>query len=322
MSQRSTRVLVIRALIVMGIAIFLLLMPLPFEGRAWRSIGDLAHAPLFGLLAFAALLGWERLNPLRDDFKRRLIRSLVVIVLVSLFGATMELVQQRFQRSASWHDAMSNCLGVTAAVFIHFAWQWRRWRPARKLIPRALYIAAGCLLAIAWHTPASVIMDVVNVRRNFPLLASFESPAELQRFWFSDADGRRVQLDATDGRYSLDVVFDGEDFPRFTLVELGRDWSGMTAFEMDVVVVSPEMGTVEFLVKILDQTRSDFNDSFSRTFELRYGEPQRIRIDCDEMVSRTVNRPLDLALIDYIDFGFIRPSDPVRLRVDRIRLVP
>lgn len=305
----------------LALAIYLLLMPIPFQGRASRALGDLVHAPLFGSMAIAAMMVMERLRPLRDDFSALTIRGMTVILILSAAGAAMEVLQQTFGRSASTHDAMSNALGITAAVLCYIGWRWNRFRIRRKHVSRACFASAGCLLALAWYSPSLVLRDVVNVDRQFPLLASFESPAEMGRFWFTHCRADRTRADATHGSYALEVEFEARSFPTLTLIELQHDWSQAEAMEIDVTLDAAHNEPVTFAIQVLDGPRKDAEeDTYRGSWTLDPGVSKRIRISREELIEGPEGRELDLAKIANVDLSVVEPEVGTRIRIDRMWL--
>lgn len=281
------------------------------------------HAPLFGALSIALMMILERVRPLRNDFSEIAIRGGLVILVMSTFGAAMELVQGGFGRSASTHDALANTLGVSGAVFGCVGWRWHRARPSRKSLSSVLLLAAGCLFALAWYRPVMILRDVMNVERRFPELATFESPAELGRFWFHECRGVRKKQDPTDGRYVLQVDYEKSAYPRFALVQLHRDWSNAQALEFDVRMIAPKQGTVTFQVKVVDDSDNESNDkgAYRGRWTLQPGNTERIRITREELLKGPKDRSLDLSDIDYVDFGLVRPDTATQIQIDRIRVV-
>ncbi|MDA9858126.1 hypothetical protein N9D23_08380 [Rubripirellula sp.] len=301
--------------------LFVLLVPLPFTGRAWAASGDLVHAPLFGCLSFAAMRGLERIRPARDNFAKLTIRGIVVMVMISLLGAMTEILQQYMGRSSSLHDAVSNALGSAAAILVYIGWRWQRSRPDKKLRSQLLFLASGCLLALSWYAPVMVLRDVLNVEREFPLLASFETDAEMGRFWFDDSQGIRRPSDATEGMYSLELICEPTRFPRISLFELHADWSQAEALEIDVRLDSPSRSRITLVIKVVDQTDPDAVNAYRATWTLESGPYKRIRITRDALLAGSKNQSLDLSRIDYIGIGLVEPETTTRLRIDRLRIV-
>ena len=300
---------------------FLLLVPMPFTGRAWAATGDLVHAPLFGCLSLAAMWGLERLRPVRDNFFRLTVRGIVLVVMISSLGTMIEILQRYMGRSSSLHDAVSNALGSAAACLVYIGWRWQRSRPNKKLRSQLYFLASGCLLALSWYAPVMVLRDVLNVEREFPLLASFETEAEMGRFWFDDSQGIRRPSDATDGMYSLELICEPTSFPRISLFELHSDWSQAEALEIDVRLDSPTHNRVTFVIKVVDQTDRDAMNAYRATWMLESGPYKRIQITRDAMLAGSKDQSLDLSRIDYISIGLVEPDTTTRLTIDRLRIV-
>lgn len=308
---------------VLVIAVVGLLVPVPFTGRLAVAVGDLVHAPLFGGITLIVLWLLERFRPMSgrsdSDVMRR---SLLVFISLCAFGSVMELVQQWMGRHAAIHDAVSNAIGVFAAILCYWSFRLARRRPDVRWLPRTLLLTAGFLLSIAWWTPMTILRDVIAVRRNFPLLASFESPVELQRFYFRECKPRLTRRDATEGQFAMEVIYAPAQYPAATLIELCPDWSAMKALEMDVTLdESYSKPGLRFVVKVIDSLHAnDHADTFHRIFELRPGEPTHIRIEREDLVKGPQTRDLDLTKIQYVDLLVLEPGETTKLRMDAMRV--
>ncbi len=305
------------------LAVIGLVMPVPFQGRVAVAAGDLAHAPLFGGIALILLWLLERFRPVAAlPFREWVGRSVLVFLILFAFGAGMELVQNVMGRHAAFHDAVANGLGILAAILCFWAWQLSRRNAKSRWIPRSMFLAAGFLLAIAWWTPAVILWDVAKVRRDFPMLASFESEIELQRFFFRECRPRLTRRDATDQLYAMEITFAPTSYPAATLFEMQPDWSAAEKLELDVVLDESYSGeSVEFMVKVVDSHHSDDHaDTFRQSFRLKRGIPTHIEIDREELVNGPDTRPLDLSSIRYVDLLVLRPGETTKVRVDSLRL--
>ena len=99
------------------IALAGLLTPIPHQNRTTGAIGDLAHAPLFGCLLAGTLLVLDRLQPQPGvTIVHRLLGRIVPAALFWIAaGVGIEWLQSQLGRTASWHDAIANTLGIAAA---------------------------------------------------------------------------------------------------------------------------------------------------------------------------------------------------------------
>lgn len=157
-SSVATAIVVV--LLVAGVG---LLMPIPYSSQMTYAIGDLAHAPFFGLV-FLIIHGLlDRYRPLDSgQLRQRMIRTLQVSVGLLMFGTLMEMLQTSMGRYATVHDAIANGLGIVAAVCWYWAIQIKRHHRSARWLPRGFLFAAGILLAIAWWRPVMLLREIAE----------------------------------------------------------------------------------------------------------------------------------------------------------------
>lgn len=299
--------------------VFLLLVPIPLKSRTAIAIGDLAHAPLFGMIALGILL----LLRLRFGDLLPIGTVFFVVFSVLLFGVGIEIAQSMSGRMAAVHDAVANGLGIIAAVVSYYAIAMRRTAPWTS---GTLALVAVGILAIAWRPPLTVLHDVAKAKWQFPTLASFDSKAEFGRFYFHRCEPSLVQKDATDGLYAIEVNYStATKYPVASLNEIQPDWSSAESLELDVILDESYSGeSFEIMIRVVD--RNEFeghrnDDHYRRTIELKPGEHQHVSITRQELIDGPKERKLDLRSIVGIDLIAIQPAENVRIRFDAIRLV-
>ena len=156
---------------VLIISVGLLLMPMPRLDRIGRAVSDLAHAPCFAVLAAVVYLIVSR-GGRRGGLA---IAAACWLALVG-FGLLSELAQGLVGRSVSLHDAVANCVGVTAGILIAAAYG-HRWR--LRVLLRSLGVA---LIVAGLAQPVVTLVDVYIAWREFPRLADFEGRLETCRW--------------------------------------------------------------------------------------------------------------------------------------------
>lgn len=327
-SRQTRRRLASAAFLVFAVVVAALLVPIPFMGRASSALGDLVHAPLFGSLALASLWAWQRLVPIHysssdravHPWRRLFARGLVVWVTLSLFGLTMEILQGGSGRSMSRHDAIANSLGIAAAISGYAAIALRKQRQFR--IAAAFVSVAVLILAAAWYRPVTMLADCGMMPSQFPLLGSFESPAEMTRWHFRHADWKLNDRDATLGQHAVEVVFTADDYPAFTLVDSVPDWSGYDVLELDATLdASYPSENVLMLIKIIDHSHiASHSGILQKAVKLRRGQSQRIRMTLADWPTPAGGIPMDWEHIIFLDIGLVRPRFPAAIRFDRLIL--
>jgi hypothetical protein len=297
-------------------------MPIPFLGRAADAFGDLVHAPLFGGLTLGVLLLLDQVRPLRNVGNALAIRTALVLVSVVAFATAIEAMQGFLGRTATFHDAIANGLGATAGALCYGSWKLKRNHTAYPLLRHLFLAAAAGLVAIAWWNPLGTLHDVLAVHRDFPLLASFESPRQLERFFFRHSRACLTRQNATDGRFAMEVTYQPRSEPRATLVDFRRDWTAVKTLELDVALdASYSEQNVRLMVKVVDQSHADWGtDTFRRVCVLVPGQPQHIRISRQELIDGPDARKLDLSNIQFVTLYPLHPVGTMMLRVDAIKL--
>lgn len=312
-----------RVLLIAGVvAVIGLLVPLPLSGRSASAVGNLFHAPLFGGLTVLVLWAWNTLRPVSARLSW-LGRAVTTLVGLAVVGGMMETLQAITLRSASIHDAIANTMGATAGAALFLGWQFST-TGRRSVLP--IVAALGVTAALVWAASVDAVKTLVDVRRvttGFPILATFESEAELHRWYFRDCWRTRSDSAVTQGDWSMRVRYGIADYPGLTLVELQPDWSSMKTLELDVSV-DPRAAdpVVRLVVKVTDRHHTeDHLDSFHRVYEIPRGESRSIQIDRQSLVDGPADRPLDLTSIRYLDLLLDQPTTPTVLYFDHVRIV-
>ncbi len=248
-----------RLTVAIGLGIGCLLL---FVGRQpdtapqWqRELWNFGHVALFAGLAWVLLRRWRA--PLRWQLPLLLVGTAVV-------GYAIELVQLRIGRDYSLHDVLLDVIG--SAVGGWLAVQHRlAWRQRFLLaLPVALACAAIVLpfTAIAW--------DSAQAARQFPRLATFQSPLELRRFQLYG--GTRGEI--RDG--ALWLRFGTAQWSGFTLAEPPADWRGYRTLVLQVD--NPAAAPLRMSCRVDDALHhlSGFahRDRFNRRFVLAPGASQ------------------------------------------------
>ena len=93
---------------------------IPSVGPSWLGFDKLAHFGVFGLLATTI----ARLEPAK---RWPLLRELWAIVLVSVYGLAIEILQGFTTiRSMEYADWVADTLGAALAVALYLRWAWYR----------------------------------------------------------------------------------------------------------------------------------------------------------------------------------------------------
>ncbi len=270
--------------------------------RAW-NLGHVLCFLLWGRLLF---LLWPR------SAGWSFARQLSFVLLFSLIaGALVEVLQGLIGRTRELADVGRDLLGgALAGVF---------WAPGRfSLRPRSRRLLQGAVLAVlllcAWPLLRAVADETI-ARLQFPVLSSFNTPFEAER-WSGraartvDPDRQALRLDLGTGKYS------GVSLRKFP-----GDWRGYRSLVLQLHL--PGAAPLAITVRIHDRRHrangSPYDDRFNRTFTLHPGD-NRLVIDLAEVAAAPKGRTMDLARISKMGLFATRLPQPAVLYLDEVRL--
>ncbi len=302
----------------------LLVYPFPMDGRAWSALFDLVHAPtfFFTFLFIAALL-----DPSSIGLKVHAapvvalnIRQIVLLAVVLCTGGlACEIAQEFVDRQSSMKDAAANSCGVVAAAFhcglfrVTGAWRWFAFPPLIVV-----------LLIMPGVQPLNELVECYRQAQEFPLLASFERPAEL-RAWQARGGSPKVDFTwATHGKYSIKLQAPHANHLSFAMYRPMKDWTGYSRLQFDVF--NPTNTGLTLGVSVGDQVHQDSHsdpaERFSTSFIVGAKQAETITIELREIQKGPINRSLSMTEITMVNFFLLMPAEPSAFQLDNLRLIP
>jgi VanZ family protein len=291
-----------------ALLVLLLLVPIPHVGKVMDSIGDMLHAPLFAVLAFASF------HLLRKHLSSSAVYpAAICLVVVSIFAALTEWMQLLTGRTPSGQDLFADICGVTMGVLAAVA-----VATPRRGIRVAFSLAAVSLFAIAIRAPVAVLVDVARQRSEMPVLGSFERAGEVLRWAAKESSVSRDPDHATSGSWSLRVDLRPGIYPGTSLPLLPPDWSGFDSLVAEVWLAGAE--SLRIVVKVTDRAHNnEHEDRFQRAVVLSPGA-NTIRIPLAEIAAAPSTRQLDMQRVATLSFFTVRLKIPRTLYLDNVRL--
>ncbi len=301
-----------RTTILLGLAgatLLLMVWPVHRATREANAVMDLGHIVLFGSLAVLVRRlsrGWWT----RSEW----LVSAGSWACVVGFGLALEVVQAAVGRHASLQDGAADALGAAAALWTVSAWNWSI--PARLLS----WCGGLVLVAAAAWMPTTVLVDGWYQRREWPLLASFESSREITRWQLVDCHAVLVRQHATAGQQALEIEFGTEHYACATYVWPLPDWSAYQALEFDAFLDGEK--PIDFIMKMEDLRHNGrFQDRYNSNRKFQPGT-NHFRIPLAEVRAGLVGREFDLHQVMRIQFFTVLLPEPRRVTFDNMRLVP
>jgi len=278
--------------------------------RSLRHGWDLGHVGLFALAALLALRGGLERWPLPKQAAALLSGTLAL-------GIATEWLQRGSSRSASLGDLGRDLLGAVLALA--FA------SPAVGALPRwrRNLVRAAVLAALAWQVAPVLCAaaDEFAAWRDFPLLAGFEEPFEVER-WSGSAAFGRTTAPQRDGERALRVEFGTGTYSGVTLAHFPGNWSGYQALTFQVF--NPEPESLELHCKVHDREHRrrgrSFADRFNRKLTVAPGWND-FRLPLEEIRAAPRDRAMDLSQVVVLQFFTVRLPRPRTLYLDAVRLL-
>ncbi len=300
------------------VALLLLLWPMPDLHRLFRYGMDLLHAPFFAIFAF--ILDQKRRGLQKESIYKLLISWVILLIL----AVSMEAAQSWVGRDSNWHDGLSNILGITAGILFSFSFVagkfWIKWIARFFGI---LMILSGSLYGIRG------MLDTLKAHHSFPLLADFESNAELLR-WES-----RNAILVCSRKFSSAGIFSGKltlvpgRYPGSSIELPSKSWSNYQNIEMDITWPVPDDSAsanhrtpkhLPLRIKLEDNGPNKMvSDRFESTV-LLYPGKNRIQIPLRKVIHGPKDRLLDLKSMSRLSLFVSDLKSPQVIYLDQIRL--
>jgi VanZ family protein len=275
--------------------------------RSWHRFGreawDLGHVILFSGLAFA-IGRWEvTWTPLR--------KIVVAVIVAALVGLLVEVLQRLVGREFSLFDVAYDVLGAVVGMVLA---SWRQLRVYSRPAVAALVGVVVVLIAVIFGPVAATGWDSLRAYRQFPVLASFDSPLERGRFFAVGG----TDLDIGAGRMA--VALTTAVYSGFFLDDAPRNWRNHRRLVVDLI--NPEAEPLPLSCRNHDREHMAshrFGDRYNRNLAIAPGA-SRLVIDLDEVEAAPKGRAM--AMDQIYEFGcFVHKLERRRqLIVNEIRL--
>jgi hypothetical protein len=277
------------------------------SGRISSYSTDLAHYPLFATVAAILLYLWPR-------HRTAVAKAGVVSGIAVSLALLIEVFQPLAGRSAALGDVLLGTAGSFSVVAVYLGLRiasphGRRW----------LVAMAGLLLLLSVSPLLMVVLDRWVAHRSFPLIDSFERPAEVSR-WVADGCAlTQVEDHATQGRFAMrmEILPSDEKYPGAVIADGTMDWRGFRQLTLDVHLEGE--GSRSLWIRADDRLNPPYHDRAQVAVELKAGS-NRVAIDVPSFARTPEGRALDLERI--VSLGIFldgaRPGDVLYL--DYLRL--
>jgi hypothetical protein len=282
-----------------------------YDPRSLKELWNLGHFFFFALLVL--VLDSNLCSMGRSVFFRIFAAFLTSVVV----GLSIELIQLNVDgRFFSWSDVISDLSGGAIALL----WKTRHKLPGFRSILSGFVLII--LVLVNLFPVATALTDEYRSYKDFPLLAGFESAAELSRW----ADGRAglsmVSSPRLQGRYSAKIMLTTDEYSGVSLQYFPGDWSGRKSLAFNVFnpgqPISLHYRVHDYLHQV--NTTQPYNDRFNRKTILEYGWNE-IVIPLKDIIEAPQGRAMDVTKIRGFGIFVIKQTQRHVLFLDNVRLL-
>jgi VanZ family protein len=276
--------------------------------RLIDSFTSFGHLPLFGVVALVCFWVLKQENGLYKGY----LKSWTITCFIGVLTEYIQLLipYRHFRLGDMYTDALGAAIFLTILFIIINGLKYR-------YVVLMIY-GLSLLVLIRAFPIIEITVDTWNMKRSFPVLSSFESPFEMSRFSGKDNAMDRVNLHATEGKYSLKVTLDPGEYPGISMKYLQNDWRGYGSLSFDTFVEG--CTPLEITVRVNDRKHNDeYTDRFNKSFQFLPGT-NHITIDLKDIMKAPKGRVMDMAAITNICIFAYRLKEQRTVYFDNFRL--
>lgn len=306
--QKTTLSVVVTSLL------FLLLFlggPDYYSPRSIREAWDLGHLIFFALFTFTLLNFWKKKNRWVDwNF------FLIVILIVVVLGALTEFLQGIFGRDVEWMDLRRDVVGGLFALAL-----FNPIDTKKSLIFKKIFKVIVIIIVFIETLPlAFAVTDEIIAWKQFPILSSFETPLEANRW--EATNGKTIATDIVhSGEKSFKALLDTIKYSGVALKHFPSDWREYRTLKFNIY----NTDTFKILLhcRIHDQQHigngQPYSDRFNTILKLNPGWNQ-FAISLDKVQNAPKTRQMDLSQIKSLAFFVLDLPHPIFIYLDDVYL--
>ncbi len=303
LTHKQTKPVIIAAVITVVICLPLLFIhwDSPNQSRSLNALWNLGHLPLFACIILLLQNFSKRYSAISYEGQ-----LLIAISLAVGIGLIIEVLQHYLGREFSFYDVYIDVLGASFTVI----WFPKTNTFQNRISPYLFKLVSVIAILFSFIPLVLDLTDEFLARDQFPVLANFQLPLELNRF------SGNAQLIMRNGE--LEVQFGTEQYSGFVLQYFPRNWSGYKSVNLNIENTNQE--NIIMSCRIHDFLHNNLhNDRFNQRFIIKPGS-QIINIDLDEVKSAPHSRSMDMTNISELGCFTIGLISPISLNLKQIVL--
>jgi hypothetical protein len=240
-----------------------------------------------------------------------------IVSAVFFSGLLVEILQIFTSgRSPDLFDVLRNLLGCLIA-FAFFIRPPMLSRPWQQQVFRGMVLI---LLAITLWPLTRSLIDEYRAARQFPVLADFETPFELDR-WVNRAQLREEKQLVRHGQTAMRVQLSTAKYSGVSLFNFPNDWRGYNTLHYSVYNPQPSGLILNCRIHDIHHAAHGqaFTDRFNQQFTLQQGWND-LMVSLDKVKSAPKGRTMDMEYIEGFGLFVVQQAQPMELYLDYVYL--
>lgn len=280
--------------------------------RLFKKLWDTGHLFLFAIISYLMLTTLLFAN---YHINKRII---LVMMFCLFFGLSIENIQYFIGRSYEVNDIYADLIGAIIGVTVYY----QNNISINKLFRYHIFFLQFVLVSIGLFPLISSGVDELSMRKEFPVLADFESKFEISRWDINKAKITLSNKYIRSGKSSLKVKFLPDKYPDVTLKHFYRDWSGYK--KLNFSIFNAMLNTTELQIKIYDSEHSkrkyNYSDRYNETVLLKSGWND-LSINIDDICSSPKDRKMKCFEVESFSLFINNLKTPATIYIDNIILM-
>ena len=280
--------------------------------RLIKDLWNAGHLVLFGLISLVYFH-----NP-KNASRSLLFKSVITTFFCLLVGTAIEFLQQLFNREFSYNDIINDVIGGYLGLCVLLITDSTKKNQTRIIASLLLIILALTGL----RNFEKHLLDEYRIRKNFPVLADFESTLEETRWEYRLVNVNYSTEHVQSGEYALKAEFLTGRYPTISLDQLIKNWTGYHFLNFSVY--NPQSSILNYTLMVFDdqhiKSGRRFNDRYNKKIQIQPGW-NHINLPINDIRQAPKHRQIQLSQIRGLSLFTDRLKQPVTIYIDSIQLV-
>ena len=300
---------ILPALLVVLILFLFVGGPGNYSSRIFILVWDLGHILLF-LLVVVLLFRLPFVTQ-----KKLPVQILLVFSIAIFFAVLTELLQSGINRTPALTDVRKDILGAFIGSLIVYREKYQSNKTFRVL---TFITVVVCGYEI--HPLVKTLVDEYDMLKTKSILSNLEARFEDER-WKGNSEYKLSSDYVLEGKRSLKVTFNTDEYNSITLKYMYRDWSGKNSLHWSIYYLKDDILMLN--VRINDyfhlQNNNRYNDRFNKEIFLAKGW-NHIKIPIDDIENSPQGRKTNIKNMQSIGMFVTNLSEPSTIYIDNVYL--